>query len=481
MGTMLPWAALATAVAAFLARDGSSATVAPPGEPSPFWRTLGAERPAWIALALFAAVAAIAGWKYGAETQGALAAGLGAALGCVLAAAARAAGAARPNAVTLPVVPLAFASAAVALAPLVHGGTLSHTHFGLCVGAVAGAWILGADAWAVRASALVVLLVAANELGMASRGQSVGQTGTVLGLAASVSGVLVGAASEWVRRQRGAEAASPLGASLGMAALFVASAMLLAQRTLFVQSVGNLAAAAVGAALVVHWLLATQEDDPSGFRFTLASVVWVALATLAFGIDRGFGMSVAILAAACVLVALGNVRGLLSLGAASGLVLYRVFREAHADTSRAFDIGQHYAIIGLLLGVLLPLAFAGWLPDGSAASGRKSAAAWLAIVLFLGLAVGSAVFLGAKGVVGLIVGLGLAAFAEGFRGGVRPAVFALGGSAAAALLLGYGWLEPWLDLSRDDKLPLLGWMSASALVAGVVILLLGRTEREPRP
>ncbi|MCO5295981.1 MAG: hypothetical protein M9921_03915 [Fimbriimonadaceae bacterium] len=452
--------------------------MAPPGEPSPFWKAIGADRPSWISLALFAAIAVLAGWKFDTDAPGALSAGLGAALGCVLAAAARTASAARPAPTALPIVPLAFATAAVALAPLVHGGTLSQTHFGLCVGAVAGAYLLAADSWAVRASILVVLLVAANELGMASRGQSVGQTGSVLGLAASVGGVLASAAAELVRRQRGSAGVSTLGAGWGMAALFAGGSLLLAQRYLYVQSVGNLAAASIGAALVVHWLLASQENDESGFRFTLASVVWVALATLAFGIDRGFGMAVSLLAAGAMLVALGNIRGLLSLGAVAGLVLYRVFRETHADTSRAFDIGQHYAIIGLLLGVLLPLAFVAWLPKGSASKGRLAAATLLAVVLFHGLAVASAVFLGAKGVVGLLVGLGLAAFAEGFRGGTRPAVLAMGGSACAALLVGYGWLGPWLDLARDEKLPLLGWIAGVAVVAAIVILLLGRPEKE---
>lgn len=474
MGTMLPWAALATAAAAFLARDGSNATVAAPGEATPFWKTIGADRPGWIVLALFAAAAVLAGWKYDADASGALAAGIGVALGCALAASARAAGAARPAPTVLSIVPLAFATATVSLAPIVQGGALSQTHFGLCVGAVGGAFLLAADAWATRAAVLVILLVAANELGLAGRGQGLSQTGTVLGVAASVAGVLAAAAAELVRRQKGAAVASTVGAALGMAALFAGGAMLLAQRYLYAQSVGNLAAAAVGAALIVHWLLSTQDSDESGLRFTLASVVWVAMATLAFGIDRGFGMSVALLAAGALLAAVGSLRGLLSLGPVVGLVLYRVFRETHTDSSRAFDIGQHYAIIGLLLGVLLPLAFAAWLPRTSASSGRHSVATLLAAMLFLGLPLASAVFLGAKGAVGLLVGLGAASFVEGFRGAARPIVLALGGLASASLLVGYAWLEPWLDLARDEKLPLLGWIVGIGLAVAIVIALLGR-------
>lgn len=264
--------------------------------------------------------------------------------------------------------------------------------------------------------------------------------------------------------------------------LVLGGGWILGHRYLYIGAAATLIMLGAASGWVLHWVVSQERTEEEGeLRFALASVVVVALATLAFAALRGYGMALSTLSAATVLVLAGNTRALLCLGPAWALVGYRLFRETHTDVSRAFDIGQHYAIVGILLAILMCMAVAAWRPKGAERSRTRAAAVALSAVALMAAIVAGAVFLGSKGAVGSLVGLGLAVFVAGMRGSRSPAVLILALQAWATLVLAYGWTRPWLDLTRDDKLVLLGWFAAIGAVVAVTIVALGRTALDEEP
>jgi len=225
-------------------------------------------------------------------------------------------------------------------------------------------------------------------------------------------------------------------------------------------------------ALIVAWLV-PEETMSSTVRVVLASILWVAAATIAFGLAASFGMALALVAGAGMLLLTGHRRALLSLGPLAAFVIYRVFREGHQDVSQAFDIGQHYAMIGLLLGLLLPVMAQEWNRVTSKRPGGATLVGGALWILLLAAApIPIAVGLSSKGIIGYLIGLGAAPVVDGTRGERSANTVALSLGLGAAMTLLYDWLAPRLDMDRHAKLIALSWIIGVGVIAAFIIAAL---------
>lgn len=414
---------------------------------------------AFLVLAILATAGVIAGLRYGSALPGLTGASLGFGLGSLLSALAGGLGftALRRKADS---VPLALALVAASATPwLGEGGPL-----GLIIGAGLAAWLSGFGAerespLATRSAAVCVAIVAANLLGAKWPGTFGPQAGLILGTVAVGSWVIASLALQGIAR-------IVLAVGLAGVAGFLVCTRLLNASDLWMVFLGG-----IGLGALIAWFV--DDSEPAGvFPAALACVMWVAGATAAFAYYKGLGMATLLIGGTVTIMALGRKLALSTLGPLVALVLFRVFREQYTEATRALDIGQHYAIIGLILGAMLPLLAYEWRQGpGLRASGRALAgASWVALFLFFPLAAG--VLLGAKGTIGLLVGAGFAGAIGALRGDANGHATTLGAAFAAILVLGYGWIVPYMDLGRNDKLQTLVWLAGVVLVLSVLIAAL---------
>lgn len=222
-------------------------------------------------------------------------------------------------------------------------------------------------------------------------------------------------------------------------------------------------------ALVVSWLLVSETSA----RRALAAVIWLATATAAFSLEQGYGMAVTLIAATITLAAIRK-DALPTLAPLAALVIYRLFRESHPAQTLSFDINQHYAMLGVLAGALLPLLAQEWL-DGTGVA--PNARRWIAGCLWI-LSIGfippvAAVLLGGKGLIGLMVGLGIGPVAAALGKGRSLVTMSVAIGLASVIVAAYPWLEPLLDLTRQEKLSVLAVLGGALTVLALAIGALG--------
>jgi hypothetical protein len=162
---------------------------------------------------------------------------------------------------------------------------------------------------------------------------------------------------------------------------------------------------------------------------------------------------------------------LLTLGPLVGLVLYRVLREEGTGATRALDIGQHYTLLALGLGAIVPLMLVDW----PGKSGGYAKSAGYALWALIGISVPPAVItmFGVRGAVGFIVGLGFAATIDALRRAESFAVYAVAAIMAPVTLVSLHWAKDVDALSRDEKIPVLGGVGALICVLAGLLWFLG--------
>lgn len=436
MNLLLPVLALALAVlSAFL----------PPREPSKD-RPPGPRLAVAAALTIFAIVAALKFAKAGE--------GMGLSVG--LLAGLLAAGAAAW--VGNPASALAFGVAGAAVLPVAAGTALAPAQFALIASAALSSLAFGGAALPAAATAAAV--AAAGYLGDQSMEHTAAPTlAVVVGLGAMV-GAIVG---------QGVKSNAVKGILPAVGALIAAG--FLGMRVVNENGVVVSVLAGAVSGIAVRYLV-PEDEAPDALRVGIAALIWLGVATLAFGLLKGFGMSLALIGGLAALVPAGGRKGLLTLGALSGLVMYRLLREAHPDASRALDIGQHYALVGLALGFILPLLPTDWL---GAARKSDAAGAFLWGLLALGVPVLVLLVFGGVGAVGFIAGLGLSGLVQALRGRSEILPLPLGMGMAGITLQLSGWVDSVTGLTRDEKLRTLGIAAVGIVViAGLLTLVSGR-------
>jgi hypothetical protein len=175
-------------------------------------------------------------------------------------------------------------------------------------------------------------------------------------------------------------------------------------------------------------------------------------------------------------------RALVASGPLMALTLHRVFRAMHPDVSQSIDIGQHYALVGLCLGALIPLMPEEWLDSvRKAHTWRRSAGAILWVLVAFTTPALLALFLSPKGLLGFVTGLGLSGFFGALKSTTKPVVLALAGGLGTLSVAEYGWLEDVNNLPREDKIH---WFLVSAVVLAMIaalFLLLSREIGKSKP
>jgi len=141
--------------------------------------------------------------------------------------------------------------------------------------------------------------------------------------------------------------------------------------------------------------------------------------------------------------------------------------------SEQFDVAQHYTMIGFLAGAVFPSLALEWWRQGSGASVNAPKTAGLLWVLVLAVAPMSlAVTLNDRGVIGYLMGLGMAPVLDAIRGEKSPQALSLSMGLAGAMTVGYGWIAPHLDLDRHGKIVWLAWIVIPLLVVIAAIATL---------
>lgn len=358
--------------------------------------------------------------------------------------------------------PLALAVAIVAVLPLFPG---TPAPMAVVFGAAVGAWILSIgkyedpNPWGMRTAVAIAAIVAANALGAKLEGDVLDHAGTILGLVAALGGVVI-------------SLAPPIARGIGLVALMAGASWLIGDKLFMVSETFLIVPIAAAVALIVSWLL-PDEEAPNTLRMTLATIIWISAGTASFSTRQGFGMALMFLTAISMLLLMGNRRALLSMGPLGAIVFFRVFREMNTDATKALDIGQHYAMIGLVIGAALPVLAQEWLKSVAKRGGFLALVAGLAwVIMLLGVPLGAAVLFGSKGVVGYLFGLGLASLAEGIKGERSAHSLSLGLGLSGVMTLVYGGLSPHLDLTRDEKVKALLYIGGGVVVAALLIAVL---------
>ena len=347
------------------------------------------------------------------------------------------------------------------------------------LGAIAGAalasWVIDVRSKPlVSTSVLPVALAAVVSVdllgGKSQTGDGFAVSGTLLAMVACAAGVL-----GMLSTMRGARAVYQQAIAIGLLGL---GAFIIGWRYLDMREAWMLVVAGMVVGLVVNWLM--DDNDSDALRPLIAAILWIGLATIGFGLLKGYGMALGFIGGAASLLLVGNVRALLSMGPLAGLVMYRVFREEHVAATRALDIGQHYALIGLAAGALMPLMPVEWLRTRlSATGGRVPAAGVLWVVLLTAVPVAAALVLGPKGVVGFVAGLGFASLLESIRGAEmgrlvvpRLQTLSLGLGLASATTFIFQFLGDNTQLTREEKTAILTPLAIGILVVVAVLLIL---------
>ncbi|MCW5938719.1 MAG: hypothetical protein KF884_05770 [Fimbriimonadaceae bacterium] len=347
--------------------------------------------------------------------------------------------------------------------------------FGFLAGVGGGAAVaaLVSGSWSSSDTATALSIGAfASLLGAAGPGDKAAATGAVLLFGGLVAGLVGWALGLFVRSW------PSWAPGLFAAAAFTGAGVFLGQRYFFMGDIAVLVAVGALAALVTGVVLGGEGPAPRAWAFGLSAVVWLGVATVAFSFRQGYGMAVCGLSGAIVALLLGQRGVLAAMAPIVALAAMRALRETLPDATRAFDIGQHYALIGLILGPTVLLTGLAWARD---TAHRRD---WLPTALVGAVAAATAVigvmFLGDKGSIGLVVGFALAPALAGMVGLSAPGAAAAGTGLACASLASLTALGGSGEIGRDMKVTLLvGSAVVAALLLGTAWALSRRDERSP--
>ncbi len=354
---------------------------------------------------------------------------------------------------------LAFGVAAASALHLLPATSLPTAGLALAAGTGLGALVVGGEASALAA----VLVVAADNLGLRhSQTPAFSFVGSQIGLALAVGSFL----SIWVpEKYRLAKPLAPALATLGGIAFLSG----LNEPPLGI----CIAIGAIGG-LILHGLMPEEEGESS--RVALAAVVGVGLATVSFGLGKGVGMALTTLAVVGVLLAAENRRAVLALGPLVGLLLFRVLREAGTGATRALDLGQHYTLLALVLGLALPLLPTDWLRGRVKVPFAAGSLLWGLVAIAAAPLV--VVALGMRGGIGFVVGLGVAGLIQAMRTTQELRPLALGAGLGGGTILALAWIGDDAAISRDQKVHLFAYAAIGIAMVVGLLALAGRKKEE---
>ncbi len=364
----------------------------------------------------------------------------------------------------------AFGVAAAGSVHLLRSGHAEMAQLGALVGCGLTAVILDIqeDSLASVAALAVAATVSPDLLGLlATKSHAPGYAGTMIGLAAAALGLAAVAVDRFGKV--GTKSLIPLV----LVALLSAMGWFLARQWPDLHEAVKLMPIAGAAGIAVHWMMPANGES-SNLRLGLAIIIWCSLATFAFGVLKSFGVALALAGASFTLLILANPRALASLASLMVLTLYRVFRSEHPDTYQAIDLGQHYALVGLILGAMAATLPLEWLRNHPERAGRKASLGMVIWALYLlGAPAIVGVMLSERGMIGFLVGLGMAPLIAGWQDRRSLGVLSLSAGLGGLTLLVFSWLSDFLDVARDEKVRFFGYSVVGIVIGGIVLSMLG--------
>lgn len=375
------------------------------------------------------------------------------------------------------IVPVALAAVAAVFSEMLGDKSAQAAVFG----AAAAAWLVSlnddTNRWPATSAIFLGAITAANYIG--SRLPAAQPSfGVYLALAAALAGAIALPLQAWFERRDPKFAKS--GPVLALV-LFAAGAFLVSQRAGLPIVVSEIVFAAAALAIITSWFVGESSPASSTVRILLAAAIWIGLATAALGLGKAAGVGAALLAAIAGVVLWGGRTALLAIGPFMALVVYRVFRMTNGALSEQFDIAQHYAMIGFLVGAVLPLIAQEWRQTVAGSRWSSSTAAgFLWTLILLAVPIPIAVALSDRGAVAYLIGLGVAPVIEAIRGNRSVLSLALSTGLAYGMAAAYGWLQPTLNFDRHDKIVWLSWFAVPLVVAIVVIAALSSSRTSSR-
>jgi hypothetical protein len=292
---------------------------------------------------------------------------------------------------------------------------------------------------------------------------------TALGIVAAVAGL-----GAWLL-QKGTK--NRAMADVAGIVLLAGAGWVIAWRVINLPSAGWGYVAGAVAALALHWAVDRDLNKRSSL-FGIAALVWLGVATFAYSRSAGYGISSAALGGLSGLILLGRSRLILTMSPLLVLAAYRAFREAFGTQTAAFDIGQHYGMIGVLAAVLLVVAlldFVKTIPDRAGMRATMTGA-FAAMSFGAAIAAGS-LLLSTKGVVGLIVGFGVAPVVAAMSGVRSSVAMAISAVSVAFLSVFYSAAVELASKPRDERLGLIGGVFAAALIFAVAAWFAARQSK----
>jgi hypothetical protein len=464
----LPWMAIAAAALALVDTTRPSGERQPEQSvagPSLFWQEWASIRFA-LATCLGAGIAAAAaGYFWKDSAMGLDFVGYGVLIGAVLVCLAETFERALKG--TTPSAPIGLATAACGVVLLFEDGR-DFVWLGLAFGASVLSALTGSARyrWSRIAAISVAALCAASILGMhrSDISRAVGAP-TLVAVMATVALVLAHSLGKFASRQAGrVQVAYRWQITVGLLAL-IGGAKLIAAKYIFLNDFFLTVAGGVLSAAFVVWSLRDDEESSVG-AYAISTLIWLAWATVAFGLLKGYGVAISAFVGAVVASLAGAHKAMVSVCLLVAYSLYRVFLEQYASDARAVDISQHYAIIGIVAGATLPIALAQW---GAAVRSKYASTAGITVnlaggIIAIAIIVGACFVVGPRGSVGLMVGFALASVAMSLGGNFGLAAAVLSCGFAAFLTIAFGHISDKLMIDRDSKTQYLLYAIAAALV-----------------
>lgn len=213
----------------------------------------------------------------------------------------------------------------------------------------------------------------------------------------------------------------------------------------------------------------------------IGAILYLSAASWSFSQLQGSGLALFAAAGALASLVAGRSDFLPFVAPLLGFSVYRLVLESSEGATKAFDIGQHYGMIGLLAGAFLVLAVVQLL-EGMVVDCKIPLTRSILTALAVGAAfLGGALLLGDKGVAGLIIGASLpAVLLAGRKQGQALAASLVGLGTGSLLALSWKGLSPYVDLTRDAKQTALIVFGLAAVIFGAAAVTLARSKQEVR-
>ena len=238
------------------------------------------------------------------------------------------------------------------------------------------------------------------------------------------------------------------------------------------------AAMVVGAASILSLVCAFAIRPDSKFgssAILIGSLSWLGLATVAFGEARAYGVALAALTGFATLLISGNRKLLPVLAPIAAFVGYRMLRGSFGMATSTFEIGQHYALLGLIAGLGIPLLASETVSAvASSTEWKRGVTIGTVGVASLVVVAGLIEFLGDQGGVGLVLGLGVSPVVAALSG-----KFGQGSLATACGLMAWaagtvGVLADHDPVMRQGKVWIIGTMASVIVLSSVIVWAINR-------